>query len=102
MWTNTNQQLIQGVMRHGPDILSHCVCSDDLSRYIDRLNQEHLNYPVPPSNIDITEWFIPHEYKTMDILDWLYQRDHVRLSPTQAQAKRLEECKRELGIIDWK
>lgn len=74
MWTNTNQQLIQGVMRHGPDILSHCVCSDDLSRYINRLNQEHLNYPVPPSNIDITEWFIPHEYKTMDILDWLYQR----------------------------
>jgi len=74
MWTNTNQQLIQGVMRHGPDILSHCVCSDDLSRYINRLNQEHLNYPVPPSNIDITEWFIPYEYKTMDILDWLYQR----------------------------
>jgi len=35
-------------------------------------------------------------------LDWLYQRDHVRLSPSQAQAKRLEECKRELGIIDWK
>ena len=38
----------------------------------------------------------------MQNLVWLYQRDHVRLSPTQAQAKRLEECKRELGIIDWK
>jgi DNA polymerase III alpha subunit len=74
MWTNTTQQLVQGVMRHGPDILSHCVCADDLSQYIDRLNQEHLNYPIPPSNVDITEWFIPYEYKTMDILDWLYQQ----------------------------
>ena len=74
MWTNTTQQLIQGVMRHGPDILEHCQTSDDLSQYINRLNQEHLNYPIPPSNIDITEWFIPQEYKTMDILDFLYQR----------------------------
>jgi DNA polymerase III alpha subunit len=71
MWTNTTQQLIQGVMRHGPDILSHCVCADDLSQYINRLNQEHLNYPIPPSNIDITEWFIPYEYQQMDIESFL-------------------------------
>jgi DNA polymerase III alpha subunit len=74
MWTNTTQQLIQGVMRHGPDILEHCQTSDDLTQYISRLHQEHLNYPIPPQQIDITDWFIPYEYKTMDILDWLYQR----------------------------
>jgi DNA polymerase III alpha subunit len=73
MWTNTTQQLVQGVMRHGPDILSHCVCSDDLSQYLDRLNQEHLNYPIPPSNIDITEWFIPYEYQQMDIESFLVE-----------------------------
>jgi DNA polymerase III alpha subunit len=74
MWTNTTQQLIQGVMRHGPDILEHCQTSDDLTQYTSRLHQEHLNYPIPPQQIDITDWFIPYEYKTMDILDWLYQR----------------------------
>ena len=74
MWTNTTQQLVQGVMRHGPDILEHCQTSDDLTQYISRLQQEHLNYPTPPQQIDPTNWFIPQEYKTMDILDWLYQR----------------------------
>jgi DNA polymerase III alpha subunit len=74
MSTNTLEQLIEGVMRHGPDILEHCQTSDDLSQYVNRLQQEHLNYPTPPQQIDPTNWFIPQEYKTMDILDWLYQR----------------------------
>jgi DNA polymerase III alpha subunit len=74
MWTNTTQQLVQGVMRHGPDILEHCQTSDDLTQYVNRLQQEHLNYPIPIQQIDPTNWFIPYEYKTMDILDWLYQR----------------------------
>jgi DNA polymerase III alpha subunit len=74
MWTNTTQQLVQGVMRHGPDILEHCQTSDDLTQYTSRLQQEHLNYPIPPQQIDATHWFIPYEYKTMDILDWLYQQ----------------------------
>jgi DNA polymerase III alpha subunit len=74
MSTNTLEQLIEGVMRHGPDILEHCQTSNDLSQYINRLQQEHLNYPIPPQQIDPTNWFIPQEYKTMDILDWLYQQ----------------------------
>ena len=74
MWTNTTQQLVQGVMRHGPDILEHCQTSDDLTQYVSRLQQEHLNYPIPPQEIDTTNWFIPYKYKTMDILDWLYQQ----------------------------
>jgi len=74
MWTNTTQQLVQGVMRHGPDILEHCQTSDDLTQYASRLQQEHLHYPVPPQQVDITNWFIPYEYKTMDIVDWLYQQ----------------------------
>ena len=74
MWTNTTQQLVQGVMRHGPDILEHCQTSDDLNQYVNRLQQEHLNYPIPPQQVDTTNWFIPYEYKIMDISDWLYQR----------------------------
>ena len=63
---NSTEQLIQGVLRHGPDILEHCQTSDDLSQY--------MHYPVPPKDIDATHWFIPETYRTMDILDWLYQR----------------------------
>jgi DNA polymerase III alpha subunit len=75
MWTETNTQaeLIEGILKYGPEILDHCQTSDDLSNYLKRLNDEHLNYPVP-NNIDTNNWFIPYEYKTMDILDWLYQR----------------------------
>ena len=71
MWTNTTQQLIQGVMQHGPDILSHCLTTDDLSQYVNRLHQEHLNYPIPPTVLDCTEWFIPKEYQCMDIEEFL-------------------------------
>ena len=86
MWTNTTQQLVQGVMRHGPDILEHCQTSDDLTQYLSRLQQEHLNYPIPPQQVDITNWFIPYEYKTMDIVDWLYQR-----CPTPEIRERVSE-----------
>lgn len=71
MSTNTLDQLIQGVIRHGPDILDHCLCSDDLTQYVNRINQEHLNYPIPQKEIDITNWFIPREYKEMDIEEFL-------------------------------
>jgi len=74
MWTNTTQQLIQGVMRHGPDILEHCQTSDDLSQYINRLHAEHLDYPIPTQKIDPTNWFIPYEYKTFDIENWVLEQ----------------------------
>jgi len=86
MWTNTTQQLIQGVMQHGPDILEHCQTSDDLSQYVNRLHQEHLNYPIPPTDIDCTEWFIPKEYQCMDIEAFL-----VDQCPEQNYDRLLQE-----------
>jgi DNA polymerase III alpha subunit len=71
---NTDEHLIEGVLRHGPDILAHCQTSADIQQYLDRVSFEHLNYPIPPTTVDPTHWFIPEEYRTMDILDWLYQR----------------------------
>ena len=70
-------------MRHGPDILEHCLCSDDLSQYIKRIQAEHLHYPVPPKDIDSTHWFIPDDYYP-NLTEMLYgmcetdeQRDRV-------------------------
>jgi len=59
---NTQEQLIQGIMRHGPDILEHCLCSDDLTQYINRLDLERLQYPIPPKEINSQHWFIPNDY----------------------------------------
>ena len=71
---NTNENLIEGVLRHGPDILAHCQTSADIQQYLDRIAFEHLSYPTPPTAIDPKHWFIPEEYRTMDILDWVYHR----------------------------
>ena len=83
MSTNTIEQLIEGVMRHGPDILEHCQTSDDLSQYIARLQEEHLHYPIPPTEINSKHWFIPDEYYP-NLTEMLYgmcktdaQRDRV-------------------------
>lgn len=77
MWTknNTSDELIQGIIRHGPEILENCICSDDLSKYLDQINKERLDYPIPPTEIDSTIWFIPKEYQEIDIEEWVW--DHV-------------------------
>ena len=72
--SNSKEELIEGVLRHGPDILVHCQTSADIQQYLDRLLAEHLHYPIPTTSIDASRWFVPEEYKTMDIIDWLYHR----------------------------
>ncbi len=75
MWTETNtkQELIEGILRHGPEILEHCQSSDDLSQYINRVLSECLNYPIPKP-ADPTQWFIPYEYQNIDIEDWVWKQ----------------------------
>jgi len=83
MSTNTIEQLFEGVMKHGPDILEHCQTSDDLSQYIARSQEERLHYPVPPKEINSKHWFIPDDYYP-NLTEMLYgmcetdeQRDRV-------------------------
>lgn len=76
MWIkNDLEQLIEGVMRHGPDILDNCVADPELlTKYLTRLDIERLNYPTPTSKIDSTTWFIPKEYQDMDVETWLVEK----------------------------
>jgi DNA polymerase III alpha subunit len=85
MSTNTTQQLIAGVLKHGPDILEHCQTSDDLSQYINRLQTEHLNYPVPPKEINSKHWFIPNDY-CPNLVEMLYS-----MCETQEQIQRVDQ-----------
>lgn len=70
MWTNTNNldELIQGVLRHGPDVLDNSIADlDTLKKYLSRLDAERLPYPKPRTKINKDLWFIPSEYQDMDI-----------------------------------
>jgi DNA polymerase III alpha subunit len=87
MWTenNTQEQLIVGVLRHGPDILEHCQSSADLTKYLDRIHQEHLDYPTF-TEIDPKQWFIPQTYRNMDIEEWV-----VAQCPEENYARVVQE-----------
>ena len=73
MWTKTNteEQIIKGILIYGPEVLDQCLSSDDLSKYTSRVISERLDYPIPPTNTNPSNWFIPQEYQDMDIEDWL-------------------------------
>jgi DNA polymerase III alpha subunit len=72
MSTNNVEQLFQGVIRHGPGIISKCLCDDpELESYLKRVDSERLDYPIPPKEIDPTYWSIPKEYQDLDIENWI-------------------------------
>ena len=86
MWTenNTQNELIEGVLKHGPDILEHCLSSDDLSQYLTRLENEHLHYPTP-NHVNPTKWFIPDDYYP-NLTEMLYG-----MCETQEQTDRVSQ-----------
>jgi DNA polymerase III alpha subunit len=88
MWIekNSQEQIIQGIIRHGPSILENCLCSDDVSEYHSKIDLENLNYPKIPKTIDKDFWFIPKEYKDLDIENWLLNQ-----SPDIVHYNRIEE-----------
>lgn len=69
---NTLENLINGVMQHGPEILEHCVANPNtVQQYVNRLDQERLDYPVTVQAIDTSNWFIPFKYQQLDIEEFL-------------------------------
>jgi DNA polymerase III alpha subunit len=71
MSINTLDNLINGIITHGPNVLKYSITDVDISRYVDRLIKERLDYPIPPKQIDTSNWLIPQEYKAMDIESYL-------------------------------
>lgn len=71
---NSIEDVIAGVLTHGPAVLKNCVVSpsDIVSQYLDRCQEEKLNYPQPhtaqPTTID---WLLPDEYIDLDIQSYL-------------------------------
>lgn len=67
MSINSTDDLVEGIVKHGLEILDRCQTSDNLTSYINRIEQERLDYPVPKNSIDPANWFIPEKYKNFDI-----------------------------------
>jgi DNA polymerase III alpha subunit len=87
MWTKTNttEELVQGVLRHGPDILNHCLTSGDLSKYLYQIDNERLDYPIPPTEINSKHWFIPKDY-CPNLVEFLYAQ-----CSTPEQTQRVDQ-----------
>ena len=84
---NTLENLIKGVMQHGPEILENCVANpNDIVQYLQRVDQERLDYPLTKLQVDKSNWFIPDKYKQLDIEEFL-----VTQCPEQNYPRLLEE-----------
>jgi len=96
MLTNKDKDLITGILTHGPDVLESAYTKDiseNIQKYVDRVIAEKLNYPMPMVDVPSTrEWFIPKEYKNINIREWLLSN-----CKTQEQIDRVEL---ELDLFD--
>lgn len=75
----TNQdQIITGILNHGPDIVENVLAETlgpSLEKYLERCQEQKLDYPVPLETIPMERnWFIPKEYREMDIEEFLTTR----------------------------
>ena len=68
----TNKQLVEGILRHGPKIIEKCLVDpNEIIDYLKRLDNEHLKYPIPKDQLDTNNWYIPSEYQNLDIEKFL-------------------------------
>lgn len=75
MSTNNIENLIEGVLRNGPEILDKCISNaPELKFYEDRIIKEFLDYPIPKKSFTGPEWLIPEEYQNMDIEEYLVNK----------------------------
>jgi DNA polymerase III alpha subunit len=81
---NTLENLIEGVLRHGPKILEKCISdAEELAQYCNRIEKEFLHYPIPKTQCNKSKWLIPEDY-CPNLVQMLYsmcetdvQRDRV-------------------------
>jgi hypothetical protein len=93
---NTIDQLVSGVLRHGPDILGHCVCTADISKYVNYISDERLDYPIPPTATNPLNWFIPTKYKNIEIEHWCLLKCNTDDEIARVTAELVEYKSRDL------
>lgn len=79
-------EIIKSVQKHGTDIIENCLFQDVFEKYIKIIDQEKLDYPIPKSQLNPNNWFIPNNYKDMDIENYL-----INLCPKENLQRLIEE-----------
>ena len=80
----TQQEITQGILKHGTEILEHCLVSENISEYKNLIQKEHLNYPIPKTEFNSKNWFMPETYKNLDIKQYI-----LDLCSTEQQKERV-------------
>jgi DNA polymerase III alpha subunit len=75
--------IVKSLQKYGIDIIENCLYQGSFEKYIQTVDQEKLNYPLPKIEINPNNWFIPESYKNMDIESFLIdvcpEENHGRL-----------------------
>jgi DNA polymerase III alpha subunit len=83
------EKLTRSVLLYGPEILKKCLAEPaEIEKYLTRIYQEKLDYPIPKNTIDISNWFIPNEYKNLDIEEFL-----INQCPKENNERLIKELK---------
>ena len=98
MSTNSITEVIEGIKKHGPDILEHCVL-EDIKPYLERIEKEFLDYPKPKTTVDTNNWFMPDSYKKMDIEKFVLDACNEEEYTQRAKVELEEFSKRNLTML---
>ena len=98
MSTNSITEVIEGIKKHGPDILEHCVL-EDINPYLERIEKEFLDYPKPKTSVDTNNWFMPDNYKEMDIEKFVLDSCKEEEYTQRAKVELEEFSKRNLTML---
>lgn len=66
--------IVKSIQHHGTEVIEHCLYSLCFEKYIETVDKEKLLYPLPKTEINSNNWFIPESYKNLDIEQWLIDR----------------------------
>lgn len=86
---NNIDDLIEGVLNHGPSILKNTVAenSEILERYVERCLLEKLDYEIPQvDTFDKIQWILPKQYLDLNIECWLLEQ-----CQTEEEKNRVQE-----------
>ena len=99
-------KITKSILKHGPQILEHCVVTNNIDQYFNRLDSEFLNYPKPKREVNTDNWFMPDSYKSMDIKKYVLdlcksqqETDRVNIELEEYEKRNLLMLLRQMKYI---